>query len=119
MSISPLHSLHPSCYSLTLKENYCFIYEMQICPFIKNILFVYFGSEEVVHALLQEPFVDGHKLGDEGLEVVDGLLTELQAVLVVGGHLGHLRLELPVTVRHQLLQQALWRGQKRRVRNTH
>ncbi len=64
-------------------------------------------SKPFGHALLEEAFVNGHELSDESLEVVDGLLPHLEAVLVISRDLRYLRLELAVTVRHEFLQQTL------------
>ena len=64
----------------------------------------------VVHHLheLDGPLlVEGHDLGDESLEVEDGLAAQLQAVLVEGRALQHRRLEAVVHLLEQLESQAL------------
>lgn len=60
-----------------------------------------------IEAVLHELLVDGHELGGEGLEVVDGFAAQLHPVLVVSCHVGHLRLQLTVAVAQQLGHQTL------------
>jgi len=69
---------------------------------------VWHWSEDVGNALLQEALVDGHELGHEGLEMVDGLLAHLQPVLELGSRLDHLGLELAVTAGYHVLQETLY-----------
>ena len=47
--------------------------------------------------VLHELHIDGHKLGDEGLEVVDGLIALLQPVLVECSDLAKFSLQLTIT----------------------
>jgi len=63
-----------------------------------------------IQTVFHELLVDGHELGGEGLEVVDGLAAQLQAVFVVGRHVGHLRLQLTIAVTQQLGYQTLLGG---------
>jgi len=44
------------------------------------------------NSILQELLVDGHELDDEGLDVVDSLLTSDQAMFILGGKLDHITL---------------------------
>ena len=55
--------------------------------------------------ILHKLHIDGHKLGNKGLHVVDGLVPLLQPVLIEGSNLAQLCLQLPITVLHQLLLQ--------------
>ena len=47
--------------------------------------------------VLHELHIDGHELGDEGLEVVDGLIALLQPVLVECSDLAKFSLQLTIT----------------------
>ena len=62
-------------------------------------------NSKASECLLDELHVDGHELGHEGLQVVDGLVALVEPVLVVGRYLAQLRLQLPVTSLGQLLLQ--------------
>ena len=55
--------------------------------------------------ILHKLHIDGHKLGNKGLHVVDGLVPLLKPVLIEGSNLAQLCLQLPITVLHQLLLQ--------------
>jgi hypothetical protein len=61
---------------------------------------------ESLEGLLHEGLVEQHELGEEGLNVEDGLGALVQLLLVVGGVVGDLRLELAVAIFDQLLQKA-------------
>ena len=61
---------------------------------------------EASQCLFHELEVDGHELGDEGLEVVDRLAALVHPVLEEGRPVGHLVLEPAVAVLEQLLQEA-------------
>ena len=66
-------------------------------------------AKVVENSVFEEALVDGHKLGDECLKVVNCLLTDLKPVLVGSGYLCDFGLHLSIAVRHQLLKQALKR----------
>lgn len=69
------------------------------------------GNKDLEHhaieTIFHELLVHGHEPGDEGLEVVDGLVAQLQPVLIVGSQVSHLCLQLPVAVVQQLCEQTL------------
>lgn len=83
-------------------------------------IFIWREKKELEHHAVQtvfhKLFVHSHELGDEGFQVVDGLAAQLQPVLVVGRHVSHLRLQLPVAVAQQLRDQTLSGHRTRRVR---
>lgn len=60
-------------------------------------------SSESSHRFFHEGHINGHELGDERLEMVDGLASFRQSVFIFGGQASHLSFEFAVAVLNQLL----------------
>ena len=69
--------------------------------------------KHISHSFLQESLVNTHKLGDERLQMVDGLVSLVNAVLIVGGHVCYFCFQTAVTVGHQFRDQTLQKQERK------
>ena len=58
------------------------------------------------HRLLHKPHVYRHEFRDESLQVVDGLVPSVEAMLIFGGQMSDLHFQLSIAILDEFLQQA-------------
>lgn len=63
--------------------------------------------KELRHPFLKESLVNTHKLGNKCLQMVDSLVSLVNAVLIVGCHVCYFRLQTAITISHQFRYQTL------------
>ena len=58
------------------------------------------------HRLLHKSHINRHEFSDESLQVVDGLVPSVEAMLIFGGQMSDLHFQLSIAILDEFLQQA-------------